>query len=895
MFLRNFRRFQLFRERDRFTTTSNGFLFWNERDIDLGGNDPGQPSTPTIQPPAVSLTTAAPVGAGDFLTNSELLAYIREQRLFFHVTGMRPGTTVHAFFDNSSVDANVMPARRVGTGTLTRASFEISGVNGDPLVVEDDGTLSGAFNVPRATFFAGDRELRLIDVSDLASASSATTDASVLFHAFNFINAPSAPAPSPTPPVPTQTTRATTRRTTTLEDGRSGRRDPLSQTFYVGSDIARTDEGVFATKLDLFFENKSDELGVTVELREVENGFPSEKVLPFSRCHKTSAEVNVSSTAATATTFEFDSPIYLRSGAEYAFAIIPDGSNPDYRLWTAEVGSSDVLSSATPVVENWGEGTLFFSTNGTAWTPVQGEDLKFKLYRANFTSETGSVVLVNKDYEFFTTGTANGTFEQGELLFSNTAIAQASESINWDATSANVIGTSTSFDTEFAINDFIVAQGNTVQGFDILQVKSITNSTHMALKGNPAYSNTTADYFIPTNVRVGKVDHWSSADNELFIVDSTASGVNLFVATDVVKSVSGGEATVTTVDDLSISRYQPFIQRHVMNGTALNFTRDGLTRGASVINQITAPVVLAEDNHISDRDIVVRSRSNEAANGKSFKLNCAFASSKESDGTTVRNTISPSINIQGTGIRGFTNQINDDNTDENGLNGAALSKYVSKRINLAEELDSEDIKILLTAYRPSNSEVEVYAKIKHITDEGDFEAKDWSKLVYLGGEDVFSDNKNLNDFREYEFGFASKPDVTAMSGSVTTTSGSPTVNGEGTLFQSELVVGDYVAITDDGGSGDYQVARVGVITSEILMTLDDNVTFTNSVGATIEKVTFPNAAYLNPQNTDIVRYTDANGADFDGYKTFALKIVLRSTTTHNVPKVKDVRAIALAV
>ena len=55
------------------------------------------------------------------------------------------------------------------------------------------------------------------------------------------------------------------------------------------------------------------------------------------------------------------------------------------------------------------------------------------------------------------------------------------------------------------------------------------------------------------------------------------------------------------------------------------------------------------------------------------------------------------------------------------------------------------------------------------------------------------------------------------------------------------------------------------------------------------------AAYANPSNYGIVQYTDTNGAIYYNYKTFAIKIVLLSSDGTYVPKVDDLRAIALQV
>ena len=57
--------------------------------------------------------------------------------------------------------------------------------------------------------------------------------------------------------------------------------DPLAQTFLV-----TVRGGVFVTKLDLFFAQKDDTLPVWVEIRNVSNGYPAPKLLPFGRSVK---------------------------------------------------------------------------------------------------------------------------------------------------------------------------------------------------------------------------------------------------------------------------------------------------------------------------------------------------------------------------------------------------------------------------------------------------------------------------------------------------------------------------------------------------------------------------------------------------------------------------------
>ena len=176
--------------------------------------------------------------------------------------------------------------------------------------------------------------------------------------------------------------------------------DPLAQTFLVDSV-----GGAFLSKIDLFFASKDDNIPVTVEIREVVNGYPGSVILPFSKITVPSEHIALSSTKVTTwdgvnypkydmpTTITFPSPVYVKDKTEYAIVLISDSNK--YKVWISQMGdaipdSSDTISKQPYL------GVLFKSQNSTTWTASQDQDLKFTLYRANFnTNVSGSVVLTN--------------------------------------------------------------------------------------------------------------------------------------------------------------------------------------------------------------------------------------------------------------------------------------------------------------------------------------------------------------------------------------------------------------------------------------------------------------------------------------------------------------------
>jgi hypothetical protein len=176
--------------------------------------------------------------------------------------------------------------------------------------------------------------------------------------------------------------------------------DPLAQTFLVDCK-----GGAFLSKVDLFFASKDGNIPVTIEIREVVNGYPGRRILPFSRVTVKSKNVKLSGTKVdtfdgvrypkydTPTTITFPSPVYVKDKTEYALVILSDSNQ--YKVWISQMGDKIPASNDTISKQPY-LGVLFKSQNASTWTASQDQDLKFTIWRANFnTSVTGNVVLTN--------------------------------------------------------------------------------------------------------------------------------------------------------------------------------------------------------------------------------------------------------------------------------------------------------------------------------------------------------------------------------------------------------------------------------------------------------------------------------------------------------------------
>lgn len=184
--------------------------------------------------------------------------------------------------------------------------------------------------------------------------------------------------------------------------------DPLAQSFTVGgvTDTANGNKpnedanGAYLTAVDLFFANKdSNNAPLTVEIRTVELGTPT-RIIVGKPVILNPGDIQVSSDASIATKVTFDYPIYLASGLEYAVVLLAPQTD-QYEVWIAEMGQKTIQTANLPDSQSvrysrqFAIGSLFKSQNGSIWTANQYQDLKFKLYKANFTSKSGSVIFNN--------------------------------------------------------------------------------------------------------------------------------------------------------------------------------------------------------------------------------------------------------------------------------------------------------------------------------------------------------------------------------------------------------------------------------------------------------------------------------------------------------------------
>ena len=263
----------------------------------------------------------------------------------------------------------------------------------DTLLTDDNGTVVGVFYLPETkdlSFRTGERTLKFTDNQSNSNASFDSIGSAVYYaqgislsKERTIVSSRSAQFIQADAYEDTQALPAIRRTTTSTRQVYYWVYDPLAQTFTISSP-----GGAFLTSIDLFFASSSQR-PVSIEIRNTDNGVPSSKIVPFSQVTKTAQELNISTDSSVATTFKFKSPVYLQDTETYALVVLTD--EPGTQVYVSEMGGKDMLSQNTIAGQPL-TGSLYASQNAKEWEIHPLMDMKFVLRKAVFDTATSSEV-----------------------------------------------------------------------------------------------------------------------------------------------------------------------------------------------------------------------------------------------------------------------------------------------------------------------------------------------------------------------------------------------------------------------------------------------------------------------------------------------------------------------
>lgn len=493
----------------------------------------------------------------------------------------------------------------------------------------------------------------------------------------------------------TNQTIIATKQTDSLEkDIRAG----LTQVFKVTVPAGVT--GFYATKLDLFFKNKSSTFGIELCLVQLTDGQPDpSKVIPNSTAFVKPEDIALSDDGTDPTAVVFSQPVFLQADTRYAFIVRAFGNSADYEIWTGVNGTKDIASGQT-ISSNPLSEESYFAKSSSAWAEIPNEDIKYRIYRARFDLEGGVAMLRKSAQELLklkALSTPSGVIDirAGDEVWG----------LSSGLTDITVYGRVIGYD---AVNNLLYLSNSTGLFVDDKNIMVVRPQRETTVFTRDAIATILAEASL---MAYAKVDE---------ILDFEA------------------HALAPKIGNMSNSLGNVSFQYKGVYKVSNTPVKESNTEWKAIQNQ--------EELDFWDKTRYIMSKSNEVATlSSNSSVDLMLTMTTESD------FASPIIDLKEHSVIGIKNLINDTYTGEDGEYGVAFTKYISKIITLADGQEAEDLKVYITANKPPHTLMLVYAKFWHQEDSRDFDTKKWTLLTQVTDASLYSDPKNAEDYREFEF------------------------------------------------------------------------------------------------------------------------------------------------
>ena len=528
-----------------------------------------------------------------------------------------------------------------------------------------------------------------------------------------------------------------------------GGMDPLAQSFFVDG----MPFGTFVTGLDVYFRTKGT-APITLQLREMINGFPTEKVLPFGEVTKTADEVATSTEDADGvvtfsdTNFTFPSPVYLQNNTEYCFVLLPAGNDPGYNAWVSEIGENEV-GTEKRISEQPNVGMLFTSANNRTWSEKQAEDIKFTLYRAIFdTSVISTAKFQNSNYDYLALNDVMYLYVEGAADTVSLTKFAAGEKVYVEGFESTKYGYVKQYDPLYNVLKIVVQAGvftaadTITNGTIYTTVTEVENKLINSIQTNVGYMDFTPTTGVwsyaktATGAAAGGTTFERLTFGETNDIPTEAA---IYSKSNETADLDGDKSlnirfgmktmtdTVSPVIDLrkcSLICISNYINAY--EAAAAIVTTAGTLTGLSYATTTAGiPGTLAATVATSGTAGEFTCGASTLAVGSRVTITGTLAGTGAITGYTTGTTYKVSA-VTGTSpnVTGFT--LTTTGTGEENNAGTASSKYISRRVNL--ENNAEDLKVYLSNYLPTGTSARVYAKLQNPSDSRNFDDLDWVEL-----------------------------------------------------------------------------------------------------------------------------------------------------------------------
>lgn len=482
--------------------------------------------------------------------------------------------------------------------------------------------------------------------------------------------------------------------------------DPLAQTFNVTQNT-----GIFVSSIEVYFASKADVAPVFCELRPTVNGVPSSSKMLVSK-KLSPSQVTVVPSGSTMkqmlqypTKFEFDAPVFLSKG-EYAMVLRPGNNDPSYNVYVATVGENQLGSNESFISQQPTLGGFFKSQNGKLWEPSSGQDLAYKINRANFITN-GKAILENINVPPVSLATDPLVVDSGSNVVR--VMLKGHGLRDGDKTWIRGIDSATDF-------------GNGLTGADVNGVRTVIDYDNSGYTYQASSSATSRKWFGGQSVTSQRNINFEVLRPEINVTQPATTNVTMSIKTTTQQSLAGSETrfqkdtAFVPIENEKNNTYNS--ARAVYNRRTENLTGAGKLAGE---RSMSMQVKLSStDGLVSPVIDMQRAKVNLVHN---------LISRQDSSATD-------GFNVPLTYV-----------TERHPNEGTESAKHITKITTLTEE--ATGLKILLAANKPPQSEFLVYWRTASAGDA--INTRGWTLVTPDSTSPVLTFDTNPNIFREYRY------------------------------------------------------------------------------------------------------------------------------------------------
>lgn len=481
---------------------------------------------------------------------------------------------------------------------------------------------------------------------------------------------------------------------------------PIAQTFSVNQTT-----GLYITKVGLFFSAKADnsDYPVQVHIRPTVNGVPhTKKILENSIVFKNASAISVSDDATSETVFQFEEPVYLEGGKEYAICVSSNASSRAYQIFTSKLGEFVLGTTTERIHSDTYSGAFFRSSSGKNFKADTTRDLTFNLYRAEFSYQ--NVVarfnvappplrsLPEDPFEFTASDATLRVYHKNHGFLVN-------DTVNISSDSSGITSTT-------SINGVL---GSSILGDRVVTAVDATGYTF-------------------------EMD--SSADSSVF-----AGGIGILAT----------QQYITDVLKPNIEIQQPPATNYSMYG---NLTSTQSYAGSEAAYGTIGPMAISnkEDTFLRNPAVITTAAKQTAMGRKSLYFDIEL--------TSTSTYASPAVDLQRASVINVHNIIDkQDSSATSGFNvplnyvdetqagfGSSVAKHITVPITLADA--ATGIKVLLDVNRPSTTDFDLYYRTLEEGSDAVIQEVDWtlaSKVEPSSNHNNLPTDANSKIFREYRY------------------------------------------------------------------------------------------------------------------------------------------------